>query len=291
MEAIDFLKDSDKVFIMETSDVVYIYPQMIMVWHEIVNDTIGNQPVSITYCPLTGSVVGYSGNIAGHTDNTYGTSGKLLNSNLVLYDRITESEIPQILGVAINNSLEGSELNTFPIYWTDWANARTAYPEALVLSIKTGFQREYFMDPYGSYDPDEKGSYYTSGAPKFDVINENDGTFSDKKIITGVKYFDSRIAIDPELVKSLHLLQFDIGDIEAIAIYDDTIEAVRVFNSNYQNNTLKFIYQNDKITDDRGTVWYANGISENGEKLEPLTHFDVMWFAWYTYYPETEVIK
>ncbi|MCK5757692.1 MAG: DUF3179 domain-containing protein [Clostridiales bacterium] len=288
---IDFLKDSDKVFIMEIDDEVYIYPRMIMVWHEIINDVIGGESVSITYCPLTGSVIGYSGNFGGYTDNTYGTSGKLLNSNLVMYDRKTDSDIPQILGTAINSSLEGSELNTFPIYWTDWADAKTVYPDGLVLSIETGYQREYFMDPYGSYNPAIKDSYYTSGAPKFDVINENDGTFTDKKIITGVKYSDNRIAINPETVKSLNLIQFDIGDIEAIAVYDQTIKAVRVFSSIYQNTNLKFTYQNDKLFDNRGTVWNENGISENGEKLDPLTHFDVMWFAWYAYYPDTDVLK
>ena len=105
------------------------------------------------------------------------------------------------------------------------------------------------------------------------------------------KYSDNKIAINPETVKSLNLIQFGIGDIEAIAVYDQTIKAVRVFSSIYQNATLKFTYQNDKLFDNRGTVWNENGISENGEKLEPLIHFDVMWFAWYTYYPETQVIN
>ena len=262
-----------------------------MVWHEIVNEVIGGESVSITYCPLTGSVIGYSGNFGGYTDNTYGTSGKLLNSNLVIYDRKTNSDIPQILGTAINSSLEGSEINTFPIYWTDWADAKTVSPDGLVLSIETGYQWEYFTDPYGSYDPNDKDSYYLSGPSKYKVLNKNDGTFTDKKIITGVKYSDKRIAINPETVKSLNLIQFDIGDIEAIAVCDQTIKAVRIFNSIYQNTALQFTYQNDKLLDNRGTVWNENGISENGEKLEHLTHFDVMWFAWYTYYPKTQVIK
>ena len=68
-----------------------------MVWHEIVNETVNNESVSITYCPLTGSVIGYKGNIGEHTDTTYGTSGDLLNSNLVMYDRASQSYIPQFL--------------------------------------------------------------------------------------------------------------------------------------------------------------------------------------------------
>ena len=119
VENANFLEDADKVFIYEANDSVYIFPQMIMVWHEIVNEIIDGESVSITYCPLTGSVIGYEGNIGGHNDNTYGTSGNLLNSNLVMYDRNTDSTIPQIFGIAINNSLEGLELKTKPVYWAD----------------------------------------------------------------------------------------------------------------------------------------------------------------------------
>jgi len=285
-----FLEDSDKVFIMETNEGVYIYPRMIMVWHEIVNDIVDGESVSITYCPLTGSVIGYNGVVDGHIDNTYGTSGKLLNSNLVMYDRITDSDIPQILGIAINNSLEGNELNTFPIYWTDWESARIAYPGAFGLSIKTGYQREYFMDPYGSYDVEEKDSYYTTGIPMFDVINENDGTFTDKKIITGVKYQDNQIALDPDLIKAEKVVNFKIGDTTAVAFYDVNLETVRVYRIPSEN-LIEFKYENGRITDNTDTVWNITGTSENGNQLMHITHFDVMWFAWYAYYPETEVLK
>jgi len=286
-----FLDDTDKVFVLESVETTYIFPRKIMVWHEIVNETIDGNAVSITYCPLTGSVIGYEGNIAGYKNNTYGTSGKLLNSNLVLYDRETDSSIPQILGVAVNNALEGNELATRPVYWADWSDAKAAYPDALVLSLETGYHRDYFTDPYGSYDPDSPGSYYTNGEPMYKVINENDGTFIDKKIVVGVKYEDHRLALDPDLVSVKGIVEFDIGGEPSVAFYDSGLKAIRVFSSSLDSQKLKFTYDNETITDNRGTQWSANGTSENSENLEPLTYFDVMWFAWYAYYPETNVIK
>ncbi len=286
-----FLDDKDKVFILEAEENTYIFPQKIMVWHEIVNETIDGDALSITYCPLTGSVIGYEGDIAGHADNTYGTSGKLVNSNLVMYDRKTDSIIPQILGIAIDSSLEGSELTTRPVYWADWADAKAAYPNALVLNLETGYQRDYFTDPYGTYDTESPGSYYTNGEPMYKVINENDGTFIDKKIVVGIKYKEFRAALDPDLVKQNGVYNFIIGGQKIVAFFDENLKTVRVFNSVFNGQILDFSLANGNIIDNRGVQWASNGISTNGESLSSLTHFDVMWFAWYAYYPETDIIK
>ena len=109
-----FLSAKDVVFVVEHNKNVYIYPQNILVWHEIVNENLDDKKISITYCPLTGSTIGYKGNIS-NLDTTFGTSGKLVNSNLVMYDRETMSYIPQILGVAIQGDLKGERLEEFPI--------------------------------------------------------------------------------------------------------------------------------------------------------------------------------
>ncbi|MBT3320214.1 MAG: DUF3179 domain-containing protein, partial [Clostridia bacterium] len=115
IEEADLLfEDYDRMFVYEAAEGVYVYPQRIMVWHEIVNETIDGQLVSVTYCPLTSSVIAYTGADGIHDDNTYGTSGNLLNSNLVMYDRNTDSRIPQILGIGVTGELNGFELNTLP---------------------------------------------------------------------------------------------------------------------------------------------------------------------------------
>jgi len=238
-EADKFLNDKDKVFVLETTDSVYIYPQKILVWHEIVNDSIDGEALSVTYCPLTGSAICYLGDVSGHTENTYGTSGKLLNSNLLMYDRDTDSYIPQILGTGINNDLEGIVLKTNPIHWADWKDAKAVYTNAYVLSNETGFQRDYFLDPYGSYEFDYESSYYQNDGIMFPLMNENDGTYSPKKVVVGVKHQDYVLALDPLLVEKENIVHFAIGDMKAVAFYDEKLKAVRVYDSRQFQSSCK----------------------------------------------------
>ncbi|MCH4890088.1 DUF3179 domain-containing protein [Acidaminobacter sp. JC074] len=280
---VDYLDDYDKVFVYESLNTTYIYPQSILVWHEIVNDTIDDQMVSITYCPLTGSTICYLPT-ASYPDNTYGTSGKLLNSNLVMYDRQTDSYIPQILGVGITDDLKGTVLDTKPIHWTTWARAKSLFPQANVLSLETGYFRDYNNDPYGSYAPDDDSSYYHFGTAMFPLLNQST-LLSDKKIVVGVKYGDHTVAVDPLKVRQDKVLYFDIGDIKAVALFDEDLKATRV----YQAGDLNLVASENGYTDSNGNEYTFRG--DKTLPLEPLTYFDVMWFAWYAYYPETEVIQ
>ncbi|MCH8049281.1 DUF3179 domain-containing protein, partial [Patescibacteria group bacterium] len=164
-----FLEDEDWVFITVFDDEIKMYPQKILVWHEIVNDTFGGQQGSVTYCPLTGTVIGFRGAIEGAT-TTFGTSGKLLNSNLVMYDRDSDSYWPQVLRTAVTAPRTGEVLTSFPAIWAQWKNAKAKYPNAQVLSKRTGFIRAYGVDPYGDYQ-DER-SYYSRGGAFFPLMNK-----------------------------------------------------------------------------------------------------------------------
>ncbi|MCK5128363.1 MAG: DUF3179 domain-containing protein [Clostridiales bacterium] len=283
-----FLVDKSKVFVYEAKDGVYIYPQKILIWHEIVNEPIDGEAISVTYCPLTGSAICYLGDVANHKDNTYGTSGKLINSNLLMYDRDTDSYIPQILGIGINNQLEGVTLATHPIHWANWEDVKSTYDSAQVLSLDTGYERDYFLDPYGSYEFAYEDSYYQSEEIMFPIMNENDGAFSEKKVVVGVKYKDYVLALDPLLVENQNVVNFTISDIKAVAFYDEQLKVVRVFDA----EMLQFSYEKGQIKDQHNAVWTPLGTSEDvGTALSPLTYFDVMWFAWHAYYPDTEVVR
>ena len=169
------------MFGLEYRGVIKAYPQKILVWHEIVNEEIGGEELSITYCPLTGSAVGFRGR--SRLDGaalTFGTTGKLVNSNLLMYDRQTDSQWPQILGVAIAGPNKGVVLDEIPLVWTTWGQWRAKYPQTLVLSTETGFFRAYGSDPYGSYD--RSGTYYDSGPPFFPVMAA-DPRFPDKHVV------------------------------------------------------------------------------------------------------------
>jgi hypothetical protein len=134
------------------------YPVAIMNWHEIVNDQIGGRPVSVTFCPLCGSGIAFAAEAGGRALD-FGVSGLLYNSDMLLYDRQTESLWSQLMGRAVSGSLKGTRLSSIPLEHTSWADWRTRHPNTLVLSRETGYRRDYDRDPYAGYET-EKGLYF-----------------------------------------------------------------------------------------------------------------------------------
>ena len=114
------LRPDDFVFVLNYEGETRVYPQPVLVWHEIVNDEVAGEKLSVTYCPLTGSAVAFRGRSPGGEPLTFGTTGRLVNSNLLMYDRQTDSEWPQILGRAINGGMRGEGLEEIPLVWTTW---------------------------------------------------------------------------------------------------------------------------------------------------------------------------
>jgi len=146
----DFLDDEDRVLGISRSGIVKAYPINILNWHEIVNDKFGAEPVAVTYCPLTGSGIAYLARLNGKTIHL-GTSGLLYNSNLVMYDRSTESLWSQLMNLALNGAHKGARLVTLPMTTTTWADWRARHPDTRVLSTATGYRRNYGRNPYGGY--------------------------------------------------------------------------------------------------------------------------------------------
>jgi len=126
------------------------YPAQILDHHEIVNDTIGGEPIAITWCPLCGSAVGIRRRINGEI-TAFGVSGVLYNSDLVLYDRATATLWDQIEAKGIVGPLTGEMLDLVPVTMTRWSRWRAAHPDSLVLSTDTGFTEDYSTDHYEKY--------------------------------------------------------------------------------------------------------------------------------------------
>ncbi|MGB4076786.1 MAG: DUF3179 domain-containing protein [Minisyncoccia bacterium] len=140
----------DGVFI-ERGNERRFYPFTILVWHEIVNDTVGGEPLLITFCPLCGSAVVFD-RIMGDRELTFGVSGLLYESNLVMYDRETESLWPQALGKAVVGTLLGTELSISSMNVISYRTVKEKYPDTKILSKNTGYERDYTLYPYGDYD-------------------------------------------------------------------------------------------------------------------------------------------
>ena len=152
-EADEWIEDNELALAIEYNGVKRVYPLQILVWHEIVNDWFEEEPVLITYCPLCGSGIAYKRTIDGEPVE-FGTSGKLYNSNLIMYDRKTDTYWTQIDGLAVIGELAGMELeaiNIDTVVWRDW---KKAHPDSEVLTRETGVNRDYGRDPYGSYYED-----------------------------------------------------------------------------------------------------------------------------------------
>jgi hypothetical protein len=145
-----FLKQGDYVLGMNRNGIAKAYPIGILNWHEIVNDHFGQEPVVISYCPLCGTGIAYSAYIDGAV-RKFGVSGLLYNSDLLLYDRESESLWSQIEGQAISGPLKGQRLKPLTVLHTTWSEWRKLHPESLVLSTETGYRRDYNRDPYQGY--------------------------------------------------------------------------------------------------------------------------------------------
>ncbi len=147
---VDFLRPEDRVLGLTAFGETRAYPVSILVWHEVVNDWIHDLPLVVTYCPLCGTGLAFlAEDVTGPL--TFGVSGLLYNSDLVLFDRETESLWSQLLGQAIAGPLRGTRLAVLPLTHTTWEAWREAHPGSLVLSTDTGYERDYGGDPYADY--------------------------------------------------------------------------------------------------------------------------------------------
>ncbi|MFC6942762.1 DUF3179 domain-containing protein [Salinirubellus sp. GCM10025818] len=273
---VDFLEPGDPVFGVARNGVVKAYPQKILVQHEIVNDRLGDLPVAVTYCPLTGTVQGFE---RGRT--TFGVSGRLINNNLIMYDRATEAWWPQILATSIpgpwNEAPGTSSLREFRLVWTSWEQWQTVHPKTQVLSTSTGFARNYGRDPYGSYNP-PKG-YYASENTLFEPLSEDD-RFSKKRVFMGARTADGAVAFDKSTLLDEGVMRGELGGTPAVAVADSRFDTGYV----YLNPEERAVGLDD------GSVRVGDSsYSPDDLPLTRIHTFDAMWFAWHGYYPETNV--
>lgn len=265
------MEPGDVIFGVELDGEARAYPQHVLVWHEIVNDELGGMPISVTYCPLTGTAIGFE---RGST--TFGVSGDLVNSNLIMYDRGTESRWPQVLGTAIEGPLKGEALREFPVTWTTWGRWKEAHPETTTLTERTGYARDYDEDPYGSYNP--RSGYYAGGNAMFGVMNDDD-RLDPKEVVIGTRGVDGAIAFGKDRLREAGLVEGETGGTAYLIAHDPTLDT-------------GYVYRNpdgeDVSVDGEGS-YAVNGeqYGVDGLPLDRVNAFDAMWFAWAGFYPDS----
>jgi len=270
-----WLNDDSRIIGVYRDGVARAYPQSILVWHEIVNDTIGEKNISITYCPLTGTALGFA-----RGQDELGVSGRLVNSNLIMYNRATDTYWPQILAAGIHGPQKGEGLNEIRVIWTDWANWKERHPETEVLSRRTGYARNYRRDPYGSYGP--KSGYYAGGGTLFPVFAQSD-RFSEKHEILGFRTADLAVAVEPSVLAEAGHLRHESENGNFLIIHDPGLGTGWVYQA--PDGTLP---DDEALAD---LTFDAQGPTSSAlDSLETVNAFEAMWFAWYAFYPDTVVI-
>lgn len=153
----NWLREDDRVFAINYKGIQRAYPQRILNWHEVVNDTFAGDPVIITFCPLCGSALAFERKVDG-VITQFGVSGKLHNSDLVMYDRYEGNLWQQITGEAIVGSAarRNEVLAQLSITTTSWGDWKTQHPDTEVLSRDTGYNRDYNQYPYGTYEQNDE---------------------------------------------------------------------------------------------------------------------------------------
>jgi hypothetical protein len=150
-----FLRDDDAVLGIARGSIARAYPVRILNWHEVVNDRYDDAAVVVTFCPLCGTGVAFDARIGGRV-LSFGVSGLLYNSDVLLYDRQTQSLWSQLLGQAISGPMKGQRLKMLPLTHTTWADWRARHAATEVLSPDTGQARPYARDPYAGYESSEE---------------------------------------------------------------------------------------------------------------------------------------
>ena len=291
------LDDNDVVFIARLGPqdapekTVRVFPQRIMVWHEVVNQEVDGEYYSITYSPLTGVVTGYLG-MVGSMKTIFGVSGSLLNANTVLFDRITGSFWPQLTGVAISEPQKGARLQRFPVLWSRWKNVKNMYPNAKVLSRATGFRRSYGKDPYGSYHG--SGTYYDAPTITYPVMNV-DRRLLPKERVIGIEHTSQRGVLVRNRIKREEVYNFVFGTTPMVAFWDRQLDTVRIFERTVNGKMLDFT-ADGALLEDTATrsAWSPEGRSLSGilrgSRLTPVIGVEAMWFAWSAFYPDCLIL-
>ncbi len=284
---VDFVGDNEAVIAVEVNGESRAYPVQILIWHELVNDTVAGIPVTVSYCPLCNSAVAFDRR-AGARVLDFGTSGSLYQSALVMYDRQTESLWTHFDGRAVVGALTGTKLTFIPVETVGWKDWRDAHPGGRVLSRHTGFARHYGTNPYVGYDD-------PAGAP-IDGFFEGspDGRLPAKERVVGIRRGSVSVAVPLSRLARDKVLTVDVDGQHAVVFWKagtasalDTdnvgtgrdVGSTAVFSTRVDGRDLTFAATPDGFEDtNTHTQWDLFGMgvagSLQGRQLEAVEHVD-----------------
>lgn len=283
---VNYINDDDLVIAITFDSEIRVFPHAILNWHEIVNDDFDGKSFALTYCPLTGTGINWNRIINGQA-TTFGVSGLLYNSNLIPYDRATDSNWSQMRLDCVNGELAGSQTAIYPVLETTWATIKEM-DKLTVMSTETGFQRNYGTYPYGDYRTNDNNLIFP--------VSNTDNRRGAKDRVLGI--------IKSDIVKTYSFESFPEGSTSLIS---DVLtgQNILVVGNPSKNFIIPFIAENETsyeaipddfpnvLRDDKGNTYdvfgrVTDGPSQ-GSNLSQPTAYMGFWFAWAAFYPNLDL--
>jgi len=301
-EADEWLEAREPIVFVQVGDDARAYPVQILIWHEIVNDTVGNEPLIVSFCPLCNTAIAFKRTFDGEVLD-FGTTGRLRYSNLIMYDRQTETWWQQATGDAIAGKHMGAQLEFYPASMISWADFKDLYPNGKVLSRDTGHRRDYGRNPYFGYDDINQTPFLYNG--------ETPDQLPPMARVLTVDLKNEAVAYPYDILSQANIINDTVGG-EAIVILWNNGTASAVDTSNIpegrdvgaavaysrslEGRMLTFKFADGKILDEQtDSGWNILGQAISGElkgkQLTPVVSINHFWFSWAAFRPETKVYQ
>jgi len=302
-EADQWLDPREPVMMVSINQAVKAYPIQILMWHEIVNDTLGGTPIVVTFCPLCNTAIVFERTVNDQVLD-FGTTGRLRYSNLIMYDRQTETWWQQGTGEGIVGEQTGTQLEFVPIGLISWETFKDAHPDSLVLSRDTGHNKPYGTNPYTGYDDIDNIPFLYQGP-------ETPGDLPSVARILGMEFNGEPAAFPYNILSESRVVNGQVGGQNVVVFWEPgtasaldsqqisegrDVGAAIAFDPTINGQELTFQFDGENIVDNEtGSTWDFLGIALSGplqgEQLEQVVANNYFWFAWAAFKPETRLYQ
>ncbi|NTW09341.1 MAG: DUF3179 domain-containing protein [Anaerolineaceae bacterium] len=301
-EADEWLEDREPVVFVQVGDDARAYPIQILMWHEIVNDTVGGEPLIVSFCPLCNTAIAFMRTFDG-TVLDFGTTDRLRYSNLIMYDRQTETWWQQATGDAIAGEHTGAQLEFYPASMIAWADFKALHPNGRVLSRDKGQPRDYGRNPYSGYDDISQAPFLYDGSTP-------DQLPLMARVLT-VDLDDEAVAYPYEILEEMNVINDKVGGEDVVVFWAEgtasaldtsnipegrEVGSAVAYSRQLDGTPLTFKFTDGKIIDEQtGSEWNIFGLAIAGEmegkQLTPVVSINHFWFSWAAFRPETRIYQ
>jgi hypothetical protein len=293
----------EPVILIQVGEDARAYPIQILMWHEIANDTVGGEPLVVTFCPLCNTAIAFKRTANGQVFD-FGTTGRLRYSNLIMYDRQTETWWQQATGEAIVGELTGTQLEFHPAAIISWEDFKTSFPDGRVLSRETGFPHDYGRNPYVGYDDVNNPPFLYRGP-------STPGQLPPVARVLTIDLNGEAVAYPYETLAEIGVVNDMVGGEAVLVIWQAgtvspldgpatgsgrDVGTAAAFLRQLDGQTLTFSFIDEKIFDDQtNSEWnilgqaVAGGLK--GKQLTPVIAINHFWFSWAAFKPETRIYQ